>query len=99
MNDYGEDFDLASLECSLEAYLIKRVTQACNDVLAAGDGDGDNWTEAMTATGIITKELQYAIIDEELETIRGTQSLQAWLAEIFGKYFRTFEYMDEILLE
>lgn len=96
MEDYGEDFDSEFLECSLEAYLVKRVTEVCDEVLAAGDGD--NWIEAMPAAGI-KKELQDAIMDEEFEAIRGTQSLQGWLKEIFGNYFRTFEHMNESVLD
>ncbi|XP_014553872.1 hypothetical protein COCVIDRAFT_18263 [Bipolaris victoriae FI3] len=96
LNDYGEDFNSDFLECSLEAYLVKRVNEVCDDVLAAGDGD--NWNEAMTAAGI-KKELQDAIMDEEFEAIRGTMPLQSWLKEIFNNYFLTFEHMNESVLD
>ncbi|EMD91986.1 hypothetical protein COCC4DRAFT_25763 [Bipolaris maydis ATCC 48331] len=96
LNDYGEDFDADFFECSLEAYLVKRVTRVCGEVLAAGDGN--NWREAMTEAGI-KKEFQDALMDEEFEAIRGTQSLQCWLEEIFGNYFRTFEHMNASILD
>lgn len=96
MTDYGEDLDLTFLHCSLEAYLVKRVTEVCNDVLAAGDGE--NWVEAMTAAGI-KKELQDTVMDGEFEAICGTQSLPNWLEEIFGNYFCSFEHMNESVLD
>jgi hypothetical protein len=98
-NDYGDDVDFDSdlLECGLERYMVKRVTEICNEVLKAGDGD-NNWVEAMTAAGI-KRELQDAIMDEEFAVVRGTQCLSAWLEEVFGNYFRTLENMDERVSE
>ncbi|EUC47263.1 hypothetical protein COCMIDRAFT_24881 [Bipolaris oryzae ATCC 44560] len=98
LRDYGEGFNSDFLECSLERYIVKRVNEICDDVLRDSDDDRNNWVEAMTAAGI-KKELQDAIMDEKFEAIRGTQSLQAWLEEIFGNYFRTLEHLDERVLE
>ncbi|USP72979.1 hypothetical protein yc1106_00253 [Curvularia clavata] len=90
LEKYGEGADFG--EFSFEEYMINRVIQICEEVLAAGDGE--NWFEAMTAAGI-KQELQDSIMDEDFADIRGMQCLEVWLDEIFSAYFRTFKNLDK----